>query len=236
MSTVSFINKNGIVTITLNRNEKVGRQISIAPRNYNHNGNNVFYPKDTESGGTWCSVAENGTVLTLLNGGNEQHSGKAFYRKSRGLVVLDLISNISPKDSWDKLNLIHIEPFTLILYQSQKLYQLIWDGIGKRKIMLDETKNHIWTSVILNNEEMRGKRVDCFFDFLQENPIYSATEIMNFHKRFRESHSQDNKILSDEDKVKVLSITQVIVDKNRGVIRYYDLLNEKKSLSTFIHN
>lgn len=236
MSTVSFINKNGVVTITLNRNENVGRQTTMAPRNYNHNGKNVFYPKDTESGGTWCSVAENGTVLTLLNGGIEQHSSKAFYRKSRGLVVLDLISNVSPKDSWNELNLTHIEPFTLILYQAQKLYQLIWDGVVKRKIMLDETKNHIWSSVILNNQEMREKRASSFFDFLQETPTYSATEIMNFHKRFKEFHSQDNKILSDRDNVKMLSITQVIVDKNRGVMRYYDLLNEKKALSTFIHN
>ncbi|OXA89538.1 NRDE family protein [Flavobacterium hercynium] len=236
MSTVSFVNKNGVVTITLNRNEKVSRSTAIAPRNYNHNGKNVFYPKDVKSGGTWCSVAENGTVLVLLNGGNKCHLRRPFYRKSRGLVVLDLISKSSPKDSWNEINLSDIEPFTLILYQAQKLYKLIWDGVGKRKIMLDETKNHIWSSATLQNEDIIEKKINYFFDFLEENPIYSASEIMHLHNQYKDFYCQDNLILSEEDTVKMVSITQVIVDKNRGVIRYYDVLNEKKALCTFSHN
>jgi uncharacterized protein with NRDE domain len=67
-------------------------------KNYTVNGKNVIYPKDPKAGGTWYVVDENGTVLVLLNGAEEKHTIKLSYRKSRGLIVLDIIGNVSPRD------------------------------------------------------------------------------------------------------------------------------------------
>jgi uncharacterized protein with NRDE domain len=57
---------------------------------------NVIYPKDPKAG-TWYVVDEKGTVLVLLNGANEKHVAGLNYRKSRGLIVLDIIGNVSPR-------------------------------------------------------------------------------------------------------------------------------------------
>ena len=38
----------------------------------------------------------------------------------------------SPKDFWTQINLENIEPLTLVLYQEEKLYELIWDGFVKQ--------------------------------------------------------------------------------------------------------
>jgi uncharacterized protein with NRDE domain len=70
----------------------------------------VIYPKDPKAGGTWYVVDENGTVLVLLNGAEEKHTIKLSYRKSRGLIVLDIIGNVSPRDFWNTIDLDGIEP------------------------------------------------------------------------------------------------------------------------------
>jgi uncharacterized protein with NRDE domain len=57
-----------------------------------------YLPEDPKAGGTWYVVDENGTVLVLLNGAEEKHTIKLSYRKSRGLIVLDIIGNVSPRD------------------------------------------------------------------------------------------------------------------------------------------
>jgi uncharacterized protein with NRDE domain len=75
----------------------VTRPSAIAPKTI-VNGKNVIYPKDPKAGGTWYVVDENGTVLVLLNGAEEKHTIKLSYRKSRGLIVLDIIGNVSPRD------------------------------------------------------------------------------------------------------------------------------------------
>lgn len=91
MCTVTFVKTADKIVITSNRDEKIIRPNAIPPQNYMVNGKNVIYPKDPKAGGTWCVVDENGTVLVLLNGANEKHTVKLPYRKSRGLIVLELI-------------------------------------------------------------------------------------------------------------------------------------------------
>ena len=131
--------------ITSNRDEQVIRPNAIAPKNYNQNGKNVIYPKDPKAGGTWFAVNADKTVLVLLNGGFVKHEMAFSYRKSRGLIALDIIYSDSPKDFWTQINLENIEPFTLVLYQEEKLYELVLDGFSKKMTKLDETKNHIWS-------------------------------------------------------------------------------------------
>jgi hypothetical protein len=65
------------------------------PKNYTVNGKNVIYPKDPKQ--ELGTVDEKGTVLVLLNGANEKHVLGLNYRKSRGLIVLDIIGNVSPR-------------------------------------------------------------------------------------------------------------------------------------------
>jgi hypothetical protein len=39
---------------------------------------------------------------------------------------LELISSFSPLQEWKNIDLQNIEPFTLVLFENQKLYQLHW--------------------------------------------------------------------------------------------------------------
>lgn len=234
MCTVSFVNNNGVVIITSNRDEKVIRPAAIPPRNYCENGKNVMYPKDSKAGGTWFAVDKNGTVLVLLNGGVKKHHSLFPYRKSRGLIALDIISSLSPKDFWKEINLEDIEPFTLVLYQTGELYELIWDGLVKIKTVLEVTKNHIWSSVTLYPEEIRKKRSDWFFDFLKDKEEISDQDMLDFHRNTENDDSENGLIINRENVLKTLSVTQVVIKQNKGTMRYFDLIKTEDFSTSFI--
>jgi len=234
MCTVSFVNNNGVAIITSNRDEKVIRPLAIVPRNYCRNGKNIIYPKDSKAGGTWFAVDENGTVAVLLNGAIINHVPATAYRKSRGLIVLDIIESDSPKDFWKQIDLENIEPFTLVLYQQKKLYELVWDGLSKRTAKLDETQSHIWSSVTLYPEEIRKKRSDWFFGFIRDKNEISAMDLLHFHKNTHTEDAQNGLIINRENVMKTLSVTQVITEQNKGAMKYYDLVKTKDFSASFI--
>nr|WP_294926071.1 NRDE family protein [uncultured Flavobacterium sp.] len=234
MCTVSFVNNNEGIIITSNRDEKVIRPSAAAPKNYCRNGKNIMYPKDTKAGGTWFVIDESKTVLVLLNGGKDKHIPELIYRKSRGLIALDIISSESPKEFWNQINLEDVEPFTLVLYQQEELHELVWDGLVKMKTLLDASKNHIWSSVTLYPKEIRQKRSNWFSDFLIAKKEISANEILDFHRNTEQDDSENGLIINRENVLKTVSITQAVIEKNKCILRYYDLMDTQDFSSTFI--
>ena len=115
MCTVSFVRSGDKTIITSNRDEEVLRP-AIAPKNYLINNKKIIFPKDPRAGGTWYAVDAQANVLVLLNGAAEKHLWNPPYRKSRGLIVLDLMGSDSPLQTWQTIDLDNIEPFTRWCY------------------------------------------------------------------------------------------------------------------------
>jgi uncharacterized protein with NRDE domain len=59
---------------------------------FDHNGQKLFFPKDTDAGGTWIVMKENGDAAVLLNGAFINHTAEPPYRLSRGIILLDIFS------------------------------------------------------------------------------------------------------------------------------------------------
>jgi uncharacterized protein with NRDE domain len=95
---------NNKIIVTSNRDEAVLRT-AIPPKTYLIDGKKITFPKDPKAGGTWYAVAENGILLVLLNGAEEKHEHQPPYKRSRGLVVLEIISSDSPIDHWNTIDL-----------------------------------------------------------------------------------------------------------------------------------
>jgi hypothetical protein len=234
MCTVSFVNNNKEVIITSNRDEKIMRPSAIPPKNYIKNGKNIIFPKDEKAGGTWFAVDTQGTILVLLNGGVEKHEVQSHYRKSRGLIVLDIIGQESPKDFWYEIDLDNIEPFTLVLYQNKMLYELIWDGNAKKESTLDAAKNHIWSSVTLYPEVIRKERVHWFDFFLTKKKKPAPIDMMRFHRYTEIENDENGMIINRNNILKTLSITQAVIEKNKGMVAYCDLQTEEDFQTSFI--
>ncbi len=233
MCTVSFVASNNKFIITSNRDEKVIRP-AIEPKSYILNNKNITFPKDPKAGGTWFAVSENGTVLVLLNGGSDKHEVKQHYKRSRGLIVLDLISsNQTVLEFWKTINLDQIEPFTLVLFLNNELYQLRWNEIDKECIKLDESKSYIWSSSTLYSREIREKRSNWFDTFLQTKPNISPSEMYNFH-RYTEIENQENGlIINRNDVMQTLSITQSVIEDTNFILKYCDLQTKEEFTKSF---
>lgn len=234
MCTVSFVCSNDKIIITSNRDEKVIRPSAIEPRNYSINNKNIIFPKDPKAGGTWYAADENGTVLVLLNGASEKHKVVLPYRKSRGLIVLDLIGSLNPLEHWLELDLDNIEPFTLVLFQNQKLYQLRWNGEEKETTNLDISQNFVWSSSTLYPKEVRDTRSQWFYSFLETKSGITADEMLNFHRYTEDKNTENGLVINRNNEMKTLSITQSVIENNKVTILHCDLLSQKDFTTSFI--
>ena len=234
MCTVSFVFSNGKAILTHNRDEKIARPSAIEPQKYSINNKEIYFPKDPKAGGTWYAVAQNGTTIVLLNGADEKHQVKLSYRKSRGLIVLDLISSNSSIDQWNAIDLSEIEPFTMVLFQEGMLYQLRWNEVEKTTLNLDVSQNHIWSSSTLYPKDIREKRANWFHTFLDTKPEVDEKEMFNFH-RYTEGENQENGlVINRNDLMKTLSITQSVIEKNNIVLSYLDLQNQQEFTNSIL--
>jgi uncharacterized protein with NRDE domain len=235
MCTVSFVTSNDKIIITSNRDEKVMRPNAIEPKNYLINNKNIIFPKDQKAGGTWFAVDEYSNVLVLLNGADEKHVVTGNYSKSRGLIVLELIGSDSAIDSWKSIDLNTIEPFTLVLFQDQSLYQLRWNGTDKETIELDHKQNHIWSSSTLYSMGIREKRAAWFAAFLDTTRgAAKPEELIGFHRYTEENNSEHGLVINRNDLMKTLSITQTVIEKNKVTIMHHDLIKQNQFSNSFI--
>jgi hypothetical protein len=143
------------------------------------------------------------------------------------LIVLDLISSNSPIDEWNSIDLSDIEPFTIVLFQNKKLYQLRWNEVEKSTLNLDVNQNHIWSSSTLYPKEIREHRVELFKIFIVSNEI-SAEKLFQFHRYTKEDDSENGLIINRNGELKTLSITQTVIQENKIVLSYHDLQNQQE--------
>ncbi|MBC7426861.1 MAG: NRDE family protein [Bacteroidia bacterium] len=231
MCTVSYIWHNNKVFITSNRDENVLRPTALEPKEEIINGCKLIFPKDPKSGGTWFAINQNGSVAVLLNGAFEKHVPLDNYAISRGLILLDIISNLAPVFYFDHLNLLNIEPFTLILFERNKLFELRWDGTIKFKTELESTSNYIWSSSTLYSAEIANFKANLFQDFLIQNEEITDEMIMNFHT-YNHNDSENGFVINRANKIKTFSITQALINGNSISLNHTDLLNQSKYLMT----
>ena len=207
---------------------------AVEPRNHLINDKIVVYPKDPQAGGTWYAIDEHANVLVLLNGAAEKHVWNPPYRKSRGLIVLDIISALSPSQMWNDIDLDDIEPFTVVLFEAAKLYQLRWNGLEKQAVMLDPNSNHIWSSTTLYPKEIREKREKWFANFMRFNQQPSGKDMYHFHHYTESGDTENGLVINRNNFLKTLSITQTIIHDNKVKMNYHDLTERKDYVHSFV--
>lgn len=224
MCTVSFYkNGNGDAVLTSNRDEKVHRP-TVAPTIYNVGGTESIYPKDEVAEGTWISVDENQTIYCLLNGGFKKHISTGNYKKSRGLIILDLIKIGSFEFFYQNYYFEGLEPFTLIVFEEEKLVELKWDGENKYLKRLATNQHYIWSSATLYSEQEATLK-SSWFDELFGKQIPTQREVFERHNS---SEKQKGFLLEKDDLTRTVSVSQIVVSNQKSTFYYLDLLNENE--------
>lgn len=234
MCTVTFFPKpnNGFI-LTSNRDEAPGRD-TLPPKIYREDGLQLLYPRDAVAGGTWIGVSEKQRAVTLMNGGFVAHQRKPFYRKSRGLVVKDLLKCDDLRSEIEHYNFNEIEPFTAVLVEWKsdvQVFQLVWDGTDYH-FSEEPLAPKIWSSSPLYPKNLKKKRGQWFSEFLFKTVNPSEEEILNFHKTAGEGDLNDNLVM-DRGFVKTKSITQVVRKDAAVEMRYEDIQTGGISRSVF---
>jgi hypothetical protein len=227
MCTVTFIPANKQVFITSNRDEKHWRSCALSPEFHRFESGRILYPKDADAGGTWIAAHENGNAIVFLNGGFVCHTPNPPYRKSRGLILLDLIDSYSPSNSFLSVNLSNIEPFTAIVWDSNELFECRWDGEEKHYKHLDKSAPHIWSSVTLYKPDIIQKREQWFANWLAGNSAPSRDDILHFHQFTGEGDCYNDLRMNRDGKVFTVSVTSLVLSDDTIDMQYLDLKNGK---------
>jgi uncharacterized protein with NRDE domain len=231
MCTVSFVRVKEAIIITSNRDEHIQRENAAAPSFHQLQQKKMIFPKDTRAGGTWFAAGENGVVAVLLNGAFKKHIAQPPYRKSRGLVLLEIAAADEPLSFFKTLNLNQIEPFTIVLYQPGLLYELRWDGNDKHQNMLDITCNYIWSSATLYTDEVIEHRKNLFEQFTRANAAITSSSIHDFHAS-NNGDAENGFVISRQTGMKTFSITQAVIQDNELNFSHTDLLQQKHYTET----
>lgn len=224
MCTVVFIPGEEKYYFASLRDESPDRQLAIIPSITQGEKSNYLAPIDPLGGGTWLGVNENGYVIILLNGGFENHTKKNNYAKSRGKIVTELLAASMPVEDWNTMDLNKIEPFTLIVWCKENLFQLVWDGMQKYHINLSKTASHIWSSATLYTAEAKNKRTALFKKWISSTEDISTQSLFNFFLLHKDSFN--GFIINRNEKIKTLNYTFITVQKENNVkMNYYDFLS-----------
>ena len=223
MCTVTFIPVNNKYYLTSNRDEKHVRKRAVPPKEYVRNGIRLIYPKDAEAEGTWIALKDNGDAAVLLNGAFKKHIAAPPYRKSRGLIFLDIFNDDNPVTKFTKTSFNNIEPFTLVLFFENNLYECRWDGHKKYGRQLQNDVPHIWSSATLYDEEVVSKRELWLAKWLAKNNAPEQDDVFNFH-RFAGDGDSNNDVKMNRDGIyATVSITGIELTGEKGIMHYLDL-------------
>jgi hypothetical protein len=229
MCTVSFIHLKDQVFLTSSRDEKVYRKRAVPPAIHHLNGWNLIYPKDAAAGGTWTALKENGGAAALLNGGFISHKSNPPYRKSRGILFLEILSAKYPAWAFSKIDLTNIEPFTLVHFEGKSLYEFRWDGLQRYCRQLSTSRPRIWSSATLYDAVIHKKREQWFAKFLNGIPNPTQQDILNFHLFGGDGTGRNDLRMERDGVYATVSIASILLNADHAVMKYQDLVENTKS-------
>jgi hypothetical protein len=230
MCTVSYFRNGEQIIVTSNRDEHKDRPMALAPIQEILENLTLFYPKDPKGNGTWFCVKSDGSVLVLMNGAEKKHIQESYYRKSRGLILLELSKKEKFLNAWLEIDLENIEPFTLIAVFNDSLWQLRWNGLDKNSLELDALKPHIWSSSTLYEEEANQRRKSWFVDFLDgKKGEVEPQDLWKFHTETKKEDSENGLLISRESGMLTKNITQCVIGEKDILIRHFDVITDEMS-------
>ncbi|MFN0008047.1 MAG: NRDE family protein [Planctomycetota bacterium] len=182
MCTATWIRTNEGYELFFNRDELRTRAPAWPPSVRDNAGVRFIAPTDGDAGGTWLGVNERGLTIGLANGPVGESDGTPRTFRSRGLLVLDLLSSTSVGEVGALLG-----PSGGLPYRPFELF-----AIGARG------EGHIWS---WDGREIRRREADAQGVLLissSRDPQRARAERTALLERYRrELGSLDGKLLAD---------------------------------------
>lgn len=225
MCTLTYLPLNNEYIFTSNRDEHDSRSDTLFPVTKDINGMQVFFPQDPKAGGSWIASSNTQRIAILLNGAFEAHKHRPPYRKSRGIILLDSFNYSSLNDFSAQYDLLGIEPFTLVHFDSansNEILELKWDGVKSVVTPFAGDQAHIWSSTQLYSKEIRQQRQDWFSDLLLQD--LDAAKLAHFHEFGNKMEKENNIVMDRGFGLRTISISQIVINKEKTKFNYRNLI------------
>ncbi len=232
MCTVTFVpkGKNSFI-LTSNRDEQAAR----SPKNitlWDEGSQHLLFPRDAGAGGTWIAMSNDNRLVCVLNGAFDRHVRKAAYRLSRGIMVLQFFNYLDAPDFFDYFDFVGIEPFTMVIYDREKLYELRWDEVQPHVKLLNVNDFHIWSSATLYDKEHQEKRKKWFAAWREGRTDFSQQAILNWHHTAGEGDPYNDVIMNRNNIVQTVSVTSIVKNMEMAEMLYHDLVHGQMKKAT----
>lgn len=196
----------------------------------------VIYPRDTK-GGSWLFASARGETICVLNGAALKHKHRPPYKESRGIIAKYFFNYPDPVSFMKSIDLLGIEPFTMIIATIKKLYQFRWDGKIKVVDNLDTQLPYIWSSSTLYTPEMTLKRALWYKNHIADKTIFTSEDADFIHRKGTVGDPTQDYIMNRDNIVRTISISRVNVDEEQVSFRFENLIDPgvQQSLIEAIH-
>lgn len=231
MCTVTYIpyKKHGFV-LTSSRDERQERLSEADITEKTIENTTFLYPKDPVSKGTWFGCSSKGIVGCLLNGAFDRYERKPPYRKSRGLILLEILESFGSKKMLVPEFLGNIEPFTVVLVkhfsEDRYVQEFRWDGDKIHTLTIDSETPHLWASAALFDPSHIEEKKANFVQLMSKNAQVTPDDLLTMH--------QDKKISGQPYyphfshlQGGMVNITQVTCEKDQFLLKHLDVSNNK---------
>ena len=233
MCTVTYLPLgNSDFILTSSRDVPYARERAQHPIKYVEDGVDLWYPKDGKAGGTWIGTSSKNRLICLLNGGFEYHTSLSHYKKSRGLIVKELLKVDNIRRGLESINLKEVEQFTLTIVDWNNVLELIefvWDG-GKKYIKTMPQEPQIWSSSTLYDHSIKQLRRDWFADWQRGNELETES-ILEFHHNAGVGDARID-VLMDRKIGGTVSITSIKKVSDSISVNYEDVFTKETSKVT----
>jgi hypothetical protein len=243
MCTVTYLPKPSGFILTHNRDEAPNRSTQSIFKEKTPHGNVLLFPRDAQAGGTWIASSKDGKTACLLNGAFVLHRRELPYRRSRGLLLLDFFDWDDPAAFFQDYDLDRIEPFTFLYFEKpsnetevRRVTELRWDGQQRFIKELSPHLPHFWCSATLYPPEMQIRREQVFRDWLNHQSLNhqlhqspTPESIITLHQTGSINDPENDYVMNRAERVRTVSITQVVVDEKNAQMKYIDLLGGNRS-------
>ncbi len=234
MCTLTYLPVQNGYIFTHSRDERKDRLSSKTFQKKKLNKQVLYYPEDLKAHGSWFAFSDKGISACILNGGSKPHRRKDKYRKSRGLVVIESFTYSCPQTFYEQYNFEDIEPFILIIHSGSQFTQLIHNEDNTTLHQLDSSLKYIWFSTTLYTKEIRDKRKQWFTNWLSQNSSITPASASKFHICSSDGDSENDLIISYWGILKMVSLTQVSLKKNKAELYYQDFVSSNIDHKTLI--
>jgi hypothetical protein len=217
MCTVTVVPHETGIRLMCNRDERRSRPAALPPQVHELGGRLAVFPVDPQGGGSWVGVNDTGIVVTLLNVSGPSQSASQEPKRSRGLIVrevlrcgslsqvLETVAGLDARQ-FDMFRLVAIHRFTAV--------EATTDGVRtaiRPQITLDAPL--LFTSSSLGDALVEAPRKQLFQRMVVERQSEWLRRQARFHRHQWSSRPEISVRMERDD---ALTVSRTVVDVTRA--------------------